>query len=70
MNGAPGCVFSPRPNFPNGEAGLLAVSRKIHDAGLKFGLHNWEMVVYKHDPLVKPVPADLRLIDGPTDEES
>ncbi len=46
-----------RKNFPNGEAGLLAVSRKIHAAGLKFGLHNWEMVVHKHDPLVTPVPA-------------
>ncbi|MBB73670.1 MAG: hypothetical protein CMJ75_04045 [Planctomycetaceae bacterium] len=46
-----------RVNFPNGEAGLLDVSRKIHAAGLKFGMHNWEMVIHKHDPLVKPVPA-------------
>lgn len=46
-----------RENFPSGEAGLLAVSRKIHAAGLKFGMHNWEMVIHKHDPLVKPVPA-------------
>ena len=46
-----------RKNFSSGEAGLLAVSRKIHAAGLKFGMHNWEMVIYKHDPLVRPVPA-------------
>ncbi len=46
-----------KKNFPNGEAGLLAVSRKVHAAGLKFGLHNWEMVVHKRDPLVTPVPA-------------
>ncbi|MDP7017096.1 MAG: hypothetical protein QGG36_14920, partial [Pirellulaceae bacterium] len=46
-----------RKNFPGGEAGLLSVSRKIHAAGLKFGMHNWEMVIYKHDPLVHPVPA-------------
>ena len=46
-----------RKNFPNGEAGLKAVSRKIHAAGLKFGMHNWDMVIHKHDPLVRPVPA-------------
>jgi hypothetical protein len=46
-----------RENFPSGEAGLLAVSRKIHATGLKFGMHNWEMVIHKHDPLVRPLPA-------------
>ena len=46
-----------RKNFPSGEAGLMAVSRKIHAAGLKFGMHNWEMVIHKHDPLVRPVPV-------------
>ena len=46
-----------RQNFPSGAAGLKAVSRKIHAAGLKFGMHNWEMVIHKHDPLVRPVPA-------------
>lgn len=46
-----------RKNFSNGETGLLTVSRKFHAAGLKFGLHNWEVVGHKHDPLVKPVPA-------------
>ena len=55
--GSNGSFLINQKNFPNGEAGLLAVSRKIHAAGLKFGLHNWEVVVHKHDPLVKPVPA-------------
>ena len=40
-------------NFPSGEAGLKAVSDKIHAAGLKFGLHNLELIVHKHDPLVR-----------------
>jgi hypothetical protein len=39
-------------NFPNGDAGLKEVSRKIHAAGLKFGMHNMDMVVSKTDPLV------------------
>ncbi len=46
-----------KENFPNGEAGLKAVSDKIHAAGLRFGLHNLELVIHKHDPLVWPVPA-------------
>jgi len=44
-------------HFPSGEAGLKAVSDKIHAAGLKFGMHNLDMVVNKSDPLVHPVPA-------------
>ncbi|MEP6536258.1 MAG: hypothetical protein ABJF23_13110 [Bryobacteraceae bacterium] len=44
-------------NFPGGERGLKEVSRKIHTAGLKFGMHNLEMLVDKTDPLVSPVPA-------------
>ena len=46
-----------RANFPNGDAGLSAVSDKIHAAGLKFGMHNTDMVVAKTDPLVHPAPA-------------
>jgi hypothetical protein len=44
-------------NFPGGEAGLIEVSRKIHAAGLKFGMHELDMVVDKTDPLVSPIPA-------------
>lgn len=44
-------------NFPTGEDGLKAVSDKIHAAGLKFGMHNLDMVVEKTDSLVHPVPA-------------
>ena len=46
-----------RANFPNGDAGLKAVSKKIHTAGLKFGMHNLDMVIAKNDALVRPVPA-------------
>ena len=45
-----------RENFPNGEAGLKAVSTAIHAAGLKFGMHNLDMVVAKTDALVTPLP--------------
>ncbi len=47
-----------RRSFPGGEAGLQAVSEKIHAAGLKFGLHNLELIIAKHDPLLHPMPAD------------
>ena len=46
-----------RKHFPSGEAGLKATSDKIHAAGLKFGMHNLDMVVSKSDRLVHPVPA-------------
>ena len=39
-----------RKNFPSGPAGLKSVSDKIHAAGLKFGMHNLDMVVDKIDP--------------------
>ncbi len=45
-------------NFPGGEAGLKEVSRKVHAAGLKFGMHELDMVVDKTDPLVSPIPAN------------
>ena len=45
-----------RKNFPAGPAGLKSVSDKIHAAGLKFGMHNLDMVVDKVDELVRPVP--------------
>ncbi len=56
-NGTQGTYPVNRTYFPNGEAGLKAVSDKIHAAGLKFGMHNLDMVVSKDDPLVHPVPA-------------
>jgi len=46
-----------RKYFPNGDAGLKVVSDKIHSAGLKFGMHNLDLVVDKTDALVHPVPA-------------
>jgi hypothetical protein len=44
-------------HFPHGEAGLRAVSDKIHQAGLKFGMHILDALVDKSDALVHPVPA-------------
>ena len=59
-----GTVYRPHPNhYPSGEAGLLAVSDKIHAAGLKFGMHIINMCVDKGDPAVhgKPDPGLLTL---------
>ena len=55
-NGSHGTYPVNRANFPGGETGLKAVSDKIHAAGLKFGMHNLDMVVAKTDTLVHPVP--------------
>ena len=56
-NGSHGSYPVNQRYFPRGEAGLKAVSDKIHAAGLKFGMHNLDMVVSKDDPLVHPIPA-------------
>jgi hypothetical protein len=56
-NGSQGSYPVNRKYFPSGEAGLKAVSARIHAAGLKFGMHNLDMVVSKTDPLVHPVPT-------------
>lgn len=56
-NASHGTYLVNRKNFPGGEAGLKAVSDRIHAAGLKFGMHNLDMVIDKSDPLVHPVPA-------------
>jgi hypothetical protein len=45
-----------RENFPNGDAGLKEVSRKIHAAGLKLGMHILGQDIDKDSPLVHPVP--------------
>ena len=59
-----GTVYRPPArHYPSGEAGLLAVSDKIHAAGLKFGMHVINMCVDKSDPAVsgKPDPGLLTL---------
>ena len=43
--------------FWKSDAALKVASDKIHAAGLKFGVHNLNLVISKHDPLVRPVPA-------------
>lgn len=56
-NAASGSYLVNLRNFPDGESGLRAVSDKLHAAGLKFGMHNLDMVVSKDNPLVHPIPA-------------
>jgi hypothetical protein len=56
-NGTHGTYPVNKKNFPGGEAGLKAVSEQIHAAGLKFGMHNLDMVIDKTDALVAPSPA-------------
>jgi len=56
-NASHGTVYRVNPKyFLSGDAGLKAVSDKIHAAGLKFGMHIINMVVDKSDPAVGPVP--------------
>ena len=39
------------------DAALKTASDKIHAAGLKFGVHNLNLVISKHDSLITPIPA-------------
>lgn len=39
------------------DAALNAASDKIHAAGMKFGVHNLNLVISKHDPLIQPIPS-------------
>ncbi|MBN1420650.1 MAG: carbon-nitrogen hydrolase family protein [Planctomycetes bacterium] len=63
--------------FPGGIDGLAAVVSRLHDAGLRAGLHIWVSKISKNDPYATPVP-DRRIwkdrrarlaegIDGKTD---
>ena len=51
--------------FPNGLDGMKAVVRKIHDAGLKAGMHTLTGCIATNDPWVTPVP-DKRLAPDAT----
>ncbi|MEM3792203.1 MAG: hypothetical protein QXH47_02655 [Candidatus Bathyarchaeia archaeon] len=48
-------------NYPNGLESLKKVVKKMHDAGLKVGLHFLTTCISKNDPYVTPVP-DKRLL--------
>lgn len=69
--------YEPDPGlFPNGLAGLKATVRKIHDAGLKAGMHTLTGCIEPGDPWVSPTP-DKRLaadasytLAAPVDETS
>jgi len=48
-------------NYPSGLEGVKKVVEKMHDAGLKVGLHFLTTCISKNDPYVTPVP-DKRLL--------
>ena len=57
--------YEPRKElFPNGLEGLKNVVRKIHNAGLKAGMHTLTGCIAPHDPFVRPVPDPRLATDG------
>lgn len=49
--------YEPGPkHFPNGKAGVKAAIDKLHDAGMKAGLHTYAFMLAKNTPWVTPVP--------------
>lgn len=58
--------YEPRQDlFPNGLAGLKTVVEKIHEAGLKAGMHTLTGCISPHDSFATPVP-DKRLAKDAT----
>ena len=54
--------YEPRKSiFPNGMAGMKKTVKRIHDAGLKAGIHTLTGCISTNDPWVTPV-ADPRLV--------
>jgi concanavalin A-like lectin/glucanase superfamily protein len=57
--------YEPRKElFPNGLEGLKEVVRKIHEAGLKAGMHTLTGCIAPHDPFIRPVPDPRLATDG------
>ena len=57
--------YEPQANlFPHGLEGLKSVVRKIHNAGLKAGMHTLTGCIAPHDPWVHPVPDPRLATDG------
>lgn len=57
--------YEPRAStFPNGLDGLKQVVHKIHDAGLRAGMHTLTGCISPHDPWVRPVPDPRLATDG------
>jgi len=53
-----------RKNYPHGLYGMKRVVKKIHEAGLKAGLHFMTTCISKDDPYVTPVPDRRLAKDG------
>jgi hypothetical protein len=51
-------------NYPSGLEGIKRVVKKMHDAGLKVGLHFLTTCISKSDPYVTPIPDKRLLKDG------
>ena len=50
--------------FPDGDAGLKAMVDRLHEAGLKAGMHFLSAHVSKNDPYVTPVPDPGLALDA------
>lgn len=51
-------------NYPSGLEGIKRVVKKMHDAGLKVGLHFLTTCITKNDPYATPTPDKRLLKDG------
>ena len=57
--------YEPRKTlFPHGLDGLKAVADKLHEAGLKVGIHTLTGCIGTNDPWVRPVPDPRLATDG------
>ncbi|MFO7974354.1 MAG: hypothetical protein R6V12_06960 [Candidatus Hydrogenedentota bacterium] len=60
---SPGHYLFNENRYPNGQDGLKAVVEKLHEHGIRVGMHGFASKVSKRDPYVTPVP-DSRLLRG------
>ncbi|MBL7039556.1 MAG: hypothetical protein ISR77_13055 [Pirellulaceae bacterium] len=57
--------YEPREDlFPNGLDGMKAVADRLHEAGLKVGIHTLTGCISPHDPWVRPTPDPRLATDG------
>jgi len=57
--------YEPRQDlYPHGLEGMKAVADRLHDAGLKVGIHTLTGCISPYDPWVRPVPDARLATDG------